>query len=112
SSNCCRSAILILQCFSLFVGTQRAAPPLFATASPGFQCDQACLSAPDNAKLQPRNPRFEITKPFSDSILSRSFALNLQLVICNLQMKIRSLRFSNYQLQISQLQIAEALRLF
>jgi hypothetical protein len=40
----------------------------FAIAPPGFQCDQAYFSAPDNAKSQPRNPRFEITKSFSDSI--------------------------------------------
>jgi hypothetical protein len=37
----------------------------FAIAPPGFQCDQAYFSAPDNAKSQPRNPRFEITKSFS-----------------------------------------------
>ena len=44
----------------------------FVIVLPGFQCDQAYLSAPDNAKFQPRNPRFPITKSFSDSLLSRN----------------------------------------
>jgi hypothetical protein len=43
----------------------------FATASPGFQCDQAYVSAPDNAKSQPRNPRFEITKSFFGGLFAR-----------------------------------------
>jgi len=37
----------------------------FAIAKPGFQCEQASIFTPDNGKLQPRNPLFEIAQSLS-----------------------------------------------
>src|SRR6201993_114502 len=47
SSNCARSAMLILQYLVFSFGAIR---------KPGFQCDQAHFPAPDNAQKGPRNP--------------------------------------------------------